>query len=112
MGRQHEPQIHHDHSDRPLLPTKTIFEIDGGSWKPSGGDVCVTLRDVDNPPPDWHISTPAPGHPGQRWYWLLLPLGVFLGIFVYAHMSPEMQEAVAEAVRAVAGAVALLARGA
>ncbi len=105
MGRQ--TQQHYDHSDRPLLPTKTIFEIDGGSWKPSGGDVCVTLRDVDNPPPEWHISTPAPGHPGQRWYWLLLPLvlGIAMGGCVYGHMPVEMQEAVADGTRTVVAAL-------
>jgi hypothetical protein len=107
MGPQPHLQPRHEHSERPLLPTKTIFEIDGGSWKPSSGDVAVTLRDADNPPPDWHISTPAPGHPGQRWYWLLLPLvlGIILGVFIYAHMPPGTREAVANGTRAVVAAL-------
>jgi len=100
MGnRQLQPQPQYDHSSRPpLLPIKHLPEVNDGSWRPHGDEVLVKLCDEEHPPKDWDISTPAPAHPGQRWYWLLLPvaLGIILGIVIYAHMPIGTRETVAD----------------
>lgn len=49
-------------------------EISGRHYKPKGRGTYVTMGSYDDPPRDWHASTPVQGdRSGKlRWFWLFL----------------------------------------
>lgn len=62
------------------VKTVPLPRVNGRSYQARGQKVLVTKATRDNPPRDWHVSTPCEDDPTgvTRWYWLFFGVGFTL----------------------------------